>query len=252
LNPVLAEFSAIKQTHFSQDRAPVFHYMIWADAYTGFNGSTTSSGNAFNIPNSDFIVTLGKWNGGDGGTDLEKIGTFIHELGHDLGLRHGGSDHVGYKPNHISVMNYSFQTRGIQVNGQSRFDFQPFSLPTIREDNLSESFGLGGSPQLAGYQTIIRPASGPLRQVDAFAAIDWNHNSVIDANNVVVSINGDVALNQLFGTPNEWNSLVYDGGAIGSTLPLGIALQHLDDIRDLLPEPELTEEMDAMLQRANP
>lgn len=251
LNPALTEFSAIKRVHFSQDRAPVFHYMIWADAYTGADGSTTSSGNAFNIPNSDFIVTLGKWNANTGGTDLQKVGTFIHELGHNLGLRHGGSDHVGYKPNHISVMNYSFQTRGISVNGQARFDFQPFTLPTLREDVLSEAIGLGGAPQLSGYETIIRPASGVPREVDASGEIDWNGNGTIDANNVAVSINGDNNLRQLLGSPNEWNSLVYDGGAIGSTLSLRLSLQHLDDTRDLLPEPELTEEMDAMLQRAN-
>ncbi len=248
LHPVLSEFNAIKQAHFSQARAPIFHYMIWADAYTGFNGSTTSSGNAFNIPNSDFIVTLGKWNGGNGGTDREKIGTFIHELGHNLGLRHGGSDHVGFKPNHISVMNYSFQTRGVLVNGQRKFDYQRFTLPTLRENSLDEGFGLGGAAALAGYHTIIRPSSGSAREVDAAGSIDWNNNAVIDPNPVAVGINGDSNLNRLFGAPNEWESLVFDGGAIGSTLAPGLALRHVENTRDLLQEPELTEEMNNLLQ----
>ena len=38
-------------------------------------------------------------------TNDQKIGTFIHELGHDLGLHHGSVDDVNYKPNHLSVMN---------------------------------------------------------------------------------------------------------------------------------------------------
>ena len=42
---------------------------------------TGSSGNAFKIPNSDFIVTLGAWENGEGGTDAQKIGTFIHDSG---------------------------------------------------------------------------------------------------------------------------------------------------------------------------
>ena len=108
LNPVDREFAALKAAHFDRRRAPVYHYMIWANGY----GGNTSSGNSFAIPNSDFLVTLGLWNATNGGTDNEKIGTFIHELGHNLGLMHGGSEHRNYKPNHLSIMNYLFQTRG--------------------------------------------------------------------------------------------------------------------------------------------
>ena len=33
----------------------------------------------------------------------------MHELGHNLGLRHGGVDNVNCKPHHVSVMNYAYQ-----------------------------------------------------------------------------------------------------------------------------------------------
>mgnify|MGYP001769098295 CR=1 FL=1 len=36
-------------------------------------------------------------------------GTLMHELGHTLGLRHGGNVETNDKPNYLSVMNYSFQ-----------------------------------------------------------------------------------------------------------------------------------------------
>ena len=36
--------------------------------------------------------------------------TFMHELGHTLGLRHGGGDHVNWKPNYLSVMNYGLDS----------------------------------------------------------------------------------------------------------------------------------------------
>ena len=41
----------------------------------------------------------------------------MHELGHNLGLRHGGDDNVHRKPNYLSVMNYSFQTTGMTIDG---------------------------------------------------------------------------------------------------------------------------------------
>ena len=80
-----------------------------------------------------FPGDIGLWNGGKGGTDNEKIGTFVHELGHNLGLFHGGSEFRKPKPNHLSIMNYLFQTTGILRNGQRVFDYQPFPLPRLRE-----------------------------------------------------------------------------------------------------------------------
>ena len=44
-----------------------------------------------------------------------QAGTFIHELGHNLGLMHGGGDHISYKPNHLSLMSYAYQTDGIPI-----------------------------------------------------------------------------------------------------------------------------------------
>jgi hypothetical protein len=40
----------------------------------------------------------------------ETAGTFFHELGHNLNLRHGGGDQ---KPDYISSMSYLFQLPGI-------------------------------------------------------------------------------------------------------------------------------------------
>ena len=239
LHPVFSEFRTIKLANFDPSRAPVFHYMIWADGYSG----RTSSGLSFGIPHSDFIVTLGRWNGGKGGTDLQKIGTFLHELGHNLGLKHGGSDHIGRKPNHLSVMNYLFQTIGILVNGQRQFDFQRFSVPTLREVALDENFGLGRSESLRGFHTRFRSINSFLER-PASGALDWDVDNQIDGLPVAIDLNGDTLLNDLRGTPAEWTQLIYNGGSVGSLQSLQASLQRADDTRTVLPVVELTEEMD--------
>ena len=86
--------------------------MIWAHGYDG----GTSSGLSFGIGADSFIVTLGKW--ADHGSSDAKVGTFIHELGHNLGLGHGGNDLItNYKPDYLSVMNYFFQVSGVPQSG---------------------------------------------------------------------------------------------------------------------------------------
>jgi hypothetical protein len=243
LNPYVQEFTRIKNNNFDRNRAPAFHYMIWADAYRG----ATSSGVSFDIPHSDFIVTLGRWNNGAGGTDAEKIGTFIHELGHNLGRMHGGSEHKNRKPNHLSVMNYLFQTRGILLNGVRVFDYQRFTLPRLLETNLLESDGLGRALDLVGYSTIFFLPSGQQSEILCHHSIEWNGSGLIDILGVSVDLNGDEALGELLETSNEWAALAYDGGVIGERFPISGILDRL--ISRELPFIELTEEEDKALAR---
>ena len=72
------------------------------------------------IGGSDFVVSLGGFAstlvGGvihNRGTIDQQAGTLMHELGHNLGFRHGGGDNVNCKPNYLSVMSYSSQFSNI-------------------------------------------------------------------------------------------------------------------------------------------
>lgn len=217
LNPVATSVMVIKGKSFDPKRAPVFHYMIWANQYDG----DTSSGYSLTTPGSDFVVTLGAWNNGAGGTDLEKIGTFVHELGHNLGLRHGNFDDTNYKPNHLSIMNYAFQTEGVMENGIKRFTYQWFDIDALDESALSETKGLGTAPDLAGSATIWF-LSGPntFAEQKTNGPIDWNQNNKIDAAPLAADINGDNTINTLSKTYAEWPRLVFNGGAIGQTSAL--------------------------------
>jgi hypothetical protein len=66
---------------------------------------------------NDFIISLGNFINDQGHlpTRTSIGGTFMHELGHNLGLMHGGGNENGpnFKPNYLSVMNYRYQFTGI-------------------------------------------------------------------------------------------------------------------------------------------
>jgi len=160
-------------------------------------------------------VTLGGWNDGNGGTDGEKIGTFAHELGHNLGLKHGGSDATKFKPNHLSIMNYFFQTDGVLRDGGRVYDYQRFSLPSLNERQLREGNGIGGSARLRGYATAYWLTHERAQPVPVSGAIDWDQNGRIDAKPRRRDVNDDGKFALLTRTPNEWSILLFNGGTIG-------------------------------------
>jgi hypothetical protein len=80
----------------------------------------------------------------------EEASAFMHELGHSLGLRHGGSDEVNFKPNHLSVMNYAYAWRTL-VPGRE-LDYARYTVPPLDENALDENAGLALSSVLSPQQ----------------------------------------------------------------------------------------------------
>lgn len=218
LNPALPQFNAIMSANFNPRRAKIFYYMIWAHGYGGGN----SSGNAFNIPNDRFVVTLGGASGF--GTPDQKIGTFIHEFGHDLGQYHGGTtDERNFKPNYLSVMNYAFQFGGVpRVGAAPYFGYSSATLPTLNENALNENVGLN-SPGAHQFRTrwFCPDGTGALSPGTAYGPIDWNCNGT-RGGTVSVDLNGDGARNTLPGY-NNWGNLVYGGGTVGAGEDINVA-----------------------------
>ena len=134
---VWAAFDKIKDSHFPKALAPFFHYCLFAHDI-GLHPHDTS-GISRGIPASHFIVSLGSW-GNSVGTEDEQAGTFMHELGHNLGLHHGGADESNYKPNYLSVMNYFFQTDGLLVPPEAmRFNYSHTQFRDLDERDLDET-----------------------------------------------------------------------------------------------------------------
>lgn len=246
LAPTEEEFVKLKSANFDSRRAPVYHYMIWANRYE----DDDSSGYSFEVPGSDFIVTLGGWNDGNGGTDGEKIGTFAHELGHNLGLRHGGSDETNFKPNHLSIMNYFFQTDGVLRDGKRIYDYQRFALPMLKEYQLREGKGLGGSPVLRGYTTAFWLTHDKAQPVPGAGPIDWDQNGRIDSAPRRRDVNDDGKFGTLKSTPNEWSILVFNGGTIGKRQDIGALLSVARSRYKKMPSPELSQDMQRKLRQS--
>lgn len=215
---IWAAFDSYKEKNFNPARLDTFHYMIWSNNQCP---TTSSSGRAKDIPSSDFIVTLGWWPGD--GTQEERQGTYMHELGHNLGLTHGGftDDHVNYKPNHLSIMSYSFQTVGVWRDSARRWDYQRTNVDALNETALNETIGLtNGGTSLSTYGVRYYCPNGTFTEDFTAATIDWNCNG--SANNLSVSVdtNKDTYKNTLHSTHNQWTHIIYNGGSIGAGEPL--------------------------------
>ena len=104
---------------------------------------TLRPGGMGEIPGDEFIITLEDPDNIPG--DMAR--SIMHELGHCLGLRHGGCDNVNFKPNYFSVMNYMHALEmpnwGQRWNDGLRLDYSRADLPDVDESSLSEPIGIG-------------------------------------------------------------------------------------------------------------
>lgn len=222
-------FDQIKQRNFSPARAPVFHYMIFAHNLGGLGGT---SGISRGFTASDFIVSLGSRRA-QVGTANQQAGTFMHELGHNLSLRHGGSDDMNHKPNYLSVMNYSFQEDGLILSSglPGDFDYSRFALPNLDEDRLDENMGLRSGGPFSNLGTVYFCPNAMDSFVDNLnGPIDWNCSGANSDSNVTADINNDGTRGKLTGF-DDWPNLVFNGGAIGQ-LGQDFTLPSLTPIED--------------------
>lgn len=155
---------------FHEAKRDVYHYALFIHTQCGSTSTQQSSGKA-EQPGNDIVVSLGYpgWgniiDGHDTGSDEYKASTFMHELGHNLGLRHAGSYDLPHcKPNFISVMNYLYQFPSFVPTRP--MDYSHNVVTSLQESALVESTGIGisspsGLPVAVGHSTWSHSGSIP-------------------------------------------------------------------------------------------
>lgn len=189
-----ADYLGIKGANFAAQREGYFHYVLNPHRY---NTNSTSSGQA-EIQGDDLIVSLYCY-----GSDANVSKTIMHELGHNLNLRHGGNVDTNYKPNYNSLMNYQYQFPGVDTNcdaaGNGVLDYSRGTNAALNENALIEANGVCGG-----------------------VALDWNGNALLDAGPVAANINSayDAVLTVLTDW-NDWANLTLSAVNDGDGAPLG-------------------------------
>ncbi len=187
------EYTNYKTANFAGNRTGYFHYVILPHHYT--STSNFSSGLAF-FNDDDMIVSLQCIPG----TDNAFANTIMHELGHNLGLNHGGpltlaNSEFNNKPNYASVMNYDYQFPGIdtdcQRGGDGVLDYSRKRHIDLNENALNESLGMCDG-------------------VD----IDWNFSGTIESS-IAYDLNFDSQFTPMLDM-DDWSNLFYDFAPSGA------------------------------------
>ncbi|MHA1288550.1 MAG: hypothetical protein ACTSPB_14190 [Candidatus Thorarchaeota archaeon] len=234
------DFQAIKTNYFGdlderskpstiKAKKLVYHYCLFAYEQVG-----DSSGRG-EIGGNDFFVSLGT--SVDPLTLLrEEAATFMHELGHNLGLRHGGFESVNYKPNYGSVMNYLFQFDHLVPTRP--LDYSTGGRRVLDEGDLDETFGIG-----ARTVTVWRGPDGRRYRSSGKLEIDWNNDGDIKAG-VIVNLNDNPpehpsVPSQTLEDYNDWENLIYRFRGLSSyasgtmaELPEELTLEMVEAMRE--------------------
>jgi hypothetical protein len=236
LNPT--KFSFLKQRYFDSSRRGIFHYSVFAHSVRGQEGITVTGIGELpdyydflleGIPGDDSYIELPQSK-----PVIWQAGVFMHELGHNLGLRHAGNAHLPHNnPNFLSVMNYLFYSKGLWYNGQEgEIDYSRAILPPLVENDLNETVGLNGDSSSSNYGTRwYCPHPPPLNLISTYtknanSPIDWNCNFAQGEIHIEADINRSNGSEVLQGH-SDWANLVFTGGDIGQQSTL-ISIYHSD------------------------
>jgi hypothetical protein len=208
-------------------RRSIFHYLLFGNSQSA-SGASGSSGLA-ELPGNDFIVTMGGSGWGfttTPGAPLNALismqaSTVMHELGHNLNLRHGGNVDTNYKPNYWSVMNYLYQLNGLDADPTANTAYQRWR----REigDGTPALCSLANSPCGDPALFIMNYSNGSSTSLNEANLLetnnigrgnaggttfaDWDMSGALTAASQARDLNGDT-LQSTLSDHNDWANLV--------------------------------------------
>jgi hypothetical protein len=237
--------SAAIPAQFDPNRAKVFRYAISGDPAT----MPPCVGGRAEIGGNDFI----EYN--------HNAGTIMHELGHTLGLRHGGNEHVpNCKPNYISVMNYNYQNGIGRAPGAGTpiIDYSPprttfnaasnpqwargkTPLPTLNERSLDENMildmtdtanqfifyrllpmGMPPIPTLVPFRTNLN-ANPDYDNDDSLPGGGLSSNLMIDIDMSPLCPGQNIGLNRnITGGFDDWSNIALNFHKFGDSANAGV------------------------------
>jgi hypothetical protein len=219
-------------------RRNIFHYMLMGNSQIASGNSGGSSGVA-EFEGNDLLITLG----GILSTATEtqrnlliniQASTIMHELGHNLGLEHGGNESTNYKPNYWSIMNYLYQMNGLDAAPTASTAFQRWRL--LRGDGAPGQCSLSNSPCGSPSQFIMDFSDGSSSNLNEAALLeannigrgttggsyaDWNLSGTLNVGTIARDLNGD-STNNVLRDYNDWANLKFpfvrnSSGQFGAT-----------------------------------
>ncbi|MDD1746510.1 MAG: hypothetical protein LUQ16_01985 [Methanomassiliicoccales archaeon] len=156
----------------------------------------------------DFILAFGAFSDGVGSRAYQEA-VFMHELGHTLGLHHGGDVDANFKPNYPSIMNYAFEFNNLVPTRP--LDYSCGNCIELNESRLDEYEGIGQA-----RPTVWRGSNNVIYRDPSGLSIDWEYNGWIDNSSVSMNLNN--WLDEGYPSPagekyydfNDWANLVYN------------------------------------------
>jgi len=169
-----------KRDNLDVRRKLIFHYTVMGSSQNA-DGSCGASGLG-EVNGNDFIITMGNCQlTNTAGISLTYLinaqaATFMHELGHNLGLMHGGFETNNYKPNYYSIMNYMYSFPGLSANPAGTQAANRFYLANrnYTKANALNICNIDNSP--CGSDFIMDYSNG--------TSMDLDENNLNEANNI--------------------------------------------------------------------
>ncbi|MBI5711654.1 MAG: hypothetical protein HZC42_15315 [Candidatus Eisenbacteria bacterium] len=170
---------AERDSGFTAAKRMVTRYCVFAaDNATGGSGLAELVGD-------DFLVSIAQFDSAGVSPIRHQAAAFMHELGHNLGLWHGGQDDWNHKPNYHSIMNYTWQFPVPEKRDWERgwrLDYNRDSLQTLLENGLVDDDGIWDGSEQLRFKVPFGPAEcdGDFVVMKGWATntgrVDWNRD----------------------------------------------------------------------------